>query len=122
MIVRDKSSDIAILRTLGASPGMINRIFVWQGMLIALVGILIGVAIGIVAALQISELAAFIERVFSIQILSAEVYPIDFLPSALELNDLVAVVVGVLLLALLATLYPARRAASIQPAKALRHD
>ena len=122
MIVRDKSSDIAILRTLGASPGMINRIFVWQGMLIALVGILIGVAIGIVAALQISELAAFIERVFSIQILSAEVYPIDFLPSALELNDLVAVVVGVLLLALLATLYPARRAAAIQPAKALRHD
>lgn len=122
MIVRDKTGDIAILRTLGASPVIINRIFMWQGCFIALIGIALGIVLGIIGSLQITELAEFIERRFSIQLLSAEVYPIDFLPSQLSFADIALVTSGVMLLALLATLYPARRAAAIQPAAALRAD
>ncbi|MEX0962595.1 MAG: lipoprotein-releasing ABC transporter permease subunit [Pseudohongiellaceae bacterium] len=122
MIVRDKRGDIAILRTLGASPAMIGRIFIWQGCFIGLMGIAIGVALGILGSLYVSDLAAFIESSFNIQILNAEVYPIDFLPSELDLGDVFTVASGVLVLALLATLYPARRAASVQPAEALRHE
>ncbi len=122
MIVRDKKPDIGILRTLGASPGMIARLFMWQGCLIALAGIGIGVVLGVIGALQISDLAAFVEASLGIQILNAEVYPIDFLPSQLRLGDVLVVTSGVLLLATLATLYPARRAAAIQPAEALRAD
>lgn len=122
MIVRDKAGDIAILRTLGASPGTINHIFIWQGALIALIGIVIGVAFGVAGALWVSDLAAWVEARFDLQLLSAEVYPIDFLPSQLKWSDLATVILGVMGLALLATLYPARRAAAIQPADALRHD
>lgn len=122
MIVRDKRGDIAILRTLGASPKMINRIFMWQGCFIGLTGIAIGVVLGVLGSLYISQFAAFIEATFSIQILNAEVYPIDFLPSELNLYDVLTVASGVLVLSLLATIYPASRAAAIQPADALRHE
>ncbi len=122
MIVRDKRGDIAILRTLGASPRVISRIFVWQGCFIGLMGIAIGVALGVFGSLYVSQFAAFIESSFNIQILNAEVYPIDFLPSELDLRDVIIVASGVLGLALLATLYPARKAAAIQPAEALRHE
>ena len=122
MIVRDKRGDIAILRTLGASPSLIKRIFMWQGCLIGLIGIAIGVALGIIGSLQISNLAAWMERQFGLQLLNAEIYPIDFLPSQLQFADVVTVVLGVLLLALCATIYPANRAAAVQPAEALRSD
>ncbi|HIF74681.1 MAG TPA: lipoprotein-releasing ABC transporter permease subunit [Porticoccaceae bacterium] len=122
MIVRDKTADIAILRTLGASPRIINRVFMWQGSFIALLGIVIGVAFGIFGSLQITAFAAFIERQFSVQLLSAEVYPIDFLPSQLSYVDIIIVIFGVMVLSLLATIYPARRAAAIQPAAALRTE
>ena len=122
MIVRDKRGDIAILRTLGASPAMINRIFMWQGCLIGAIGITIGVALGILGSLKISDLAAAIESRFSVQLLNAEVYPIDFLPSQLKVGDVLMVTAGVLLLSFLATLYPARRAAAVQPAEALRTE
>jgi len=122
MIVRDKRGDIAILRTLGASPRTINHIFMWQGCLIGLTGIAIGVVLGVLGSLYVSQFAAFIETAFSIQILNAEVYPIDFLPSELSLLDVAYVAAGVLVLSLLATLYPAKQAAAIQPADALRHE
>lgn len=122
MIVRDKTADIAILRTLGASPRIINRVFMWQGGFIALLGIVIGVAFGIFGSLQITAFAAFIERQFSVQLLSAEVYPIDFLPSQLSYVDIIIVIFGVMVLSLLATIYPARRGAAIQPAAALRTE
>lgn len=122
MIVRDKRGDIAILRTLGASPQTISRIFMWQGCFIGLLGIGIGVALGVLGALNVSQLAAFIESSFSIQLLNAEVYPIDFLPSQLSLMDVALVAIGVLGLSLLATIYPARQAAAIQPAAALRAE
>lgn len=122
MIVRDKRGDIAILRTLGTSPTTIYRIFVWQGCFIGLMGIAIGVLLGVLGALYVSQFAAFIESSFSIQLLNAQVYPIDFLPSELRFADVFSVASGVLILSLLATIYPARRAAAIQPAEALRHE
>ena len=117
MIVRDKKGDIAILRTLGASPKLINRIFMWQGCLIGAFGIAIGLLLGIIGSLQITNIAEFIEEKFSIQFLNAEVYPIDFLPSQLSFVDVTVVIAGVFILALLATVYPARRAAAIRPAE-----
>ena len=122
MIVRDKRGDIAILRTLGASPKTIKRIFMWQGCFIGLTGIVFGVMLGVLGSLYVSQFATFIEAIFSIQILSAEVYPIDFLPSELNFLDVFTVASGVLVLSLLATIYPASRAAAIQPADALRHE
>ena len=122
MIVRDKKGDIAILRTLGASPKLINRIFMWQGCLIGAFGIAIGLVLGIIGSLQITNIAEFIEEKFSIQFLNAEVYPIDFLPSQLSFVDVTVVIAGVFILALLATVYPARRAAAIRPAEVLRAE
>ena len=122
MIIRDKRSDIAILRTLGATPQFIQRIFLWQGCLIALFGISIGVILGVIGSLQVSDFAAWIETRFGLQLLNPEVYPIDFLPSQLAASDIAVVVIGVMLLALCATVYPARRAAAIQPAQALRAE
>jgi len=122
MIVRDKRGDIAILRTLGASPKTIKRIFMWQGCFIGLTGIVFGVMLGVLGSLYVSQFATFIEAIFSIQILNAEVYPIDFLPSELNFLDVFTVASGVLVLSLLATIYPASRAAAIQPADALRHE
>ena len=120
MIVNGKSSDIAILRALGASPLMIRGIFIWQGGLIGLIGILFGVILGVIGSFQISNLAAYVENLFSINLLNADVYPIDFLPSQLSLFDVGVVVAGVLLLSILATIYPSSKAASTHPAESLR--
>lgn len=122
MTVRDKTGDIAILRTLGASPATIRNLFMWQGSLIALAGILIGVTLGVIGSLQVSDLAAALESALGFRILNAEVYPIDFLPSDLQWMDVLTVVLGVFALSILATLIPARRAAAVQPAQALRAE
>ena len=84
MIVRDKRGDIAILRTLGTSPATIYRIFVWQGCFIGLMGIAIGVLLGVLGSLYVSQFRSLHRVHLSIQILNAEVYPIDFLPSELK--------------------------------------
>ncbi len=122
MIVRDKRADIAVLRALGAEPGVINRIFLWQGALIGMTGIGLGLAAGIAGSLYISDLARFIEARLGVQLLNADIYPMDYLPSSLQFGDIVTVSAGVLLLSLLATVYPARRAAAVRPAVALRAE
>ena len=122
MVVRDKRGDIAILRTLGAEPRLIYRVFIWQGGLIGLIGLGGGLLLGVAAALSVSDLTSLAEGALGVQIFNAEVYPIDFLPSQLRWGDVAVVSAGVMFLSLLATLYPARRAAAIQPAEALRGE
>ncbi|OGT71465.1 MAG: hypothetical protein A3H44_08950 [Gammaproteobacteria bacterium RIFCSPLOWO2_02_FULL_57_10] len=122
MIVRDKRGDIAILRTLGASPRTIGRIFMTQGCIVGLIGTVIGVAVGVFFSLTIGDIAAFIEQMLGVKLLSAEVYPVDFLPSQLRLTDIAGVSLGVFLLSLIATLYPAYRASRVHPAEALRFE
>jgi len=122
MVVRDKRSDIAILRTMGASPRTIGQIFMLQGFMVGVIGVAIGITLGVLAALGVGDLARLIESWLGVQLLNAEVYPIDFLPSQIKLSDLVGISLGVLFLSILATIYPARRAASVQPAEALRTE
>ena len=122
MTVTDKQADIAILRTLGASPLSIMVIFVIQGALIGAIGTLLGVAAGVALALNIDVVVPALERLFNVQFLDKTVYYISDLPSDLQRGDVVTIAAIALLLALLATLYPAWRAARVNPAEALRYE
>lgn len=122
MVVTDKRGDIAILRTLGATPRQIMAIFMVQGTVIGVVGTLVGAVLGILAALNVSGWIAALERLIGHKFLSAEVYFIDYLPSRLMAADVVQVCVAALVLSFFATLYPAWRAARTQPAEALRYE
>ena len=122
MVVTDKHPDIAILRTLGASPGTIMKIFVVQGAVIGVIGTLLGVASGIFLALNIDVVVPFIENLIGQKVLSPEVYFLSELPSDLKWNDVWATAVISLLLALAATLYPSWRASKVNPAEALRYE
>jgi len=121
-VVTDKQADIAILRTLGASPRSILTIFIIQGALIGIAGTLIGVAGGIALALNIGTVVPAIERTFGIQFLDKSVYYISELPSDLQRGDITLIALIALALALLATLYPSWRAAKVNPAEALRYE
>jgi lipoprotein-releasing system permease protein len=122
MAVTDKQSDIAILRTLGASPRSIMKIFIVQGTLIGIVGTALGVTGGVLLAYNIEAVIAAIERVFSVQFLSREVYYISEIPSDPQLADIITVAVVSFALTLLATLYPSYRASKVNPAEALRYE
>ncbi|MFA5825882.1 MAG: lipoprotein-releasing ABC transporter permease subunit [Gallionellaceae bacterium] len=122
MAVTDKQADIAILRTLGASPASIMKIFMVQGVLIGLVGALIGVVSGIVVALNIGSIVPFIEHLFGVQFLAKDIYFITDLPSDLQRNDVLVVAAFSFAISLIATLYPSWRASKTQPAEALRYE
>ncbi len=122
MVVLDKQSDIAILRTLGASPAMIQRIFMVQGTLIGSLGTLGGVLLGLLLAANVSQVVDWIEKLFAVKFLKADVYPVSYLPSDIRLEDVLVVAGTAFAMSFIATLYPAYRAARIQPAEALRYD
>ena len=122
MAVKDKRSDIAILRTLGASPREIARIFLVQGSLIGVVGTLLGVGFGMLVAYNIDVIVPFIERMLGVQFLPQQIYFISELPSNPQIADIAVVAATSLVLSLVATLYPSWRASSLQPAQVLRHD
>ena len=122
MVVTDKQADIAILRTLGASPFSIMKIFMVQGAIIGVVGTALGMLCGILLALNIGVVVPFIEHTFGVHFLSADVYQISELPSKLNRHDVVVIGSVSLLLSWLATLYPSWRASRTNPAEALRYE
>jgi lipoprotein-releasing system permease protein len=122
MAVTDKQADIAILRTLGASPKSIMQIFMVQGMLIGLIGMGLGVIGGVLLALNIGTIVPFIEHLFGVQFLAKEFYYISELPSDLQKADVFVVAGMSFLISLFATLYPSWRASQVQPAEALRYE
>jgi len=122
MMVRDKESDIAVLRTLGATPRSIMLIFMIQGVVIGVIGTLLGGIGGVLLALNVETIVPAIEHIFGVEFLSAEVYYINELPSDLHMQDVWRICGISVFLSLIATLYPAWRASRTQPAEALRYE
>nr|WP_314489976.1 lipoprotein-releasing ABC transporter permease subunit [uncultured Pseudomonas sp.] len=122
MVVNDKGADIAILRTIGATPAQIMGTFMVQGSLIGIVGTLIGGALGVVAALNVSQIVGWLERVSGQHIFTSDVYFISSLPSELQWGDVALICTAGLVMSFLATLYPAYRASQVEPAMALRYE
>jgi lipoprotein-releasing system permease protein len=122
MVVKDKQSDIAILRTVGARPSGILKIFITQGSIIGVLGTLAGVALGVLVTVNLESIVGFLESTFGIKLLAADVYFISDLPAELRLTDVYRIGGIALLIALASTLYPAWQAARTLPAEALRYE
>ncbi|HEX9473513.1 MAG TPA: lipoprotein-releasing ABC transporter permease subunit [Steroidobacteraceae bacterium] len=122
MVVTDKRTDIAILRTLGAAPGTVLRVFITQGLVIGWCGVAAGVALGVLVAVNVAHIAPFLQRLFGFRFFDADVFYITTLPSELHARDVLWISVAALLLTLAATVYPALRAAATPPAAALRYE
>jgi len=122
MLVTDKQADIAILRTQGMRPGTILRIFMIQGMLIGTFGVALGVIGGVLLTENLGHIVHLIERMTGAQVMPSDVYYISGVPTVLEWTDVATIAAVALLMCLLATIYPARRAAKIDPANALRYE
>jgi lipoprotein-releasing system permease protein len=122
MGVTEKKSDIAILRTLGATQKSILLVFMWQGVLIGIVGTFLGVLLGTIISLNIDVIVPFIEALFGVQFLSKEIYYISVLPSKLLLSDVIFIGFMSLFLSIIATIYPSIRASMIEPATTLKYE
>lgn len=119
MAVKDKAGDIAIMRTLGANNGFIKRIFIWYGLQAGMKGCLIGIVLGVILALNLTALIQGLEGLIGRKLLSDGIYFVDFLPTELHWQDVLLVLLSALILSLFASLYPANRAAKLQPAQVL---
>ncbi|MEE3237114.1 MAG: FtsX-like permease family protein, partial [Pseudomonadota bacterium] len=122
MVVTDKITDIAILRTMGMDSGGVVRVFFLQGAVIGWVGVLLGVAAGVLLALNVPTVVPVLENLLGFQIMPGDVYYVTAIPSVLDVNDVVVIAAAAFILTSLATLYPARRAALVNPAVALRYE
>ena len=122
MVVREKRGEIAILRTLGASPADVLRIFVAQGGLIGIIGTAIGITLGVIVSLNLAWIVAILERIIGFRFLAPDVYFISDFPSRLIAGDVIQVAVITVLLAFVSTIYPAWRGSVMAPAEALRHE
>lgn len=122
MAVNDKEADIAILRTFGMPGRRVMRIFMIQGSIIGVFGTLVGVALGVLLSLNISAVMAFLETTFGFKVFSADLFYISEIPSDLRWENVIWITIAALIASVLATVYPARRAAQIQPAESLRYE
>jgi lipoprotein-releasing system permease protein len=122
MTVTEKQPDIAILRTLGASPRSITKIFMIQGALVGIMGTAAGVALGVLVALNVDVIVPFIERLLGVQFLSKDIYLISEIPSDLRWPDVFKIGGVSVLLAFVATIYPSWSASRVKPAEALRYE
>ncbi|TLY80607.1 MAG: lipoprotein-releasing ABC transporter permease subunit [Gammaproteobacteria bacterium] len=122
MVVTDKRTDIAILRTFGASPRRVMGIFITQGLVIGWLGVALGIALGVTLALNVDTIVPFLEHTFRFQIMDADVYYITSIPSDVQWANVVTIAAAALLLTAIATVYPAIRAARTAPAEALRYE
>ncbi|MGD8170167.1 lipoprotein-releasing ABC transporter permease subunit LolE [Vibrio sp. TRT 21S02] len=119
MAVKDRAAEIAILRTMGATDGLVKRIFVWQGVFSGVLGSVIGSILGVLIALNLTQLVKGLEALIGHQFLSGDIYFVDFLPSQVDFNDVLLVSSTAIILSLLATWYPASRASQLNPASVL---
>lgn len=119
MAVKEKQASIAILKTMGATDSQIRNTFVFQGLLNGFIGVFWGTLLAVITAPNLSLIVAKLEDLLGIKVLSGDIYFIDFLPSQLQANDVLLTVLVAIVLSVLATLYPAQKAAAIQPARAL---
>lgn len=122
MVVNEKEADIAILRTIGATPRTIMTIFIVQGATVGIVGTLLGVIGGIALAYNVTDIVNWIQHVFHVQFISSKIYFVDYLPSQLQSSDVIQISLCALVLSLLATIYPAWRASKTEPVEALRYE
>jgi len=122
MVVVDKQTDIAILQTLGLSGQQVMRVFITQGSIIGILGTLGGVLLGVFLASFVEGGVLLLERIFDVRFLASDIYPVDFLPSEIQLSDVLSVASVSLLMCFFSTLYPAWKASTVRPAMALRHD
>jgi lipoprotein-releasing system permease protein len=122
MVVMEKSRDIAILKSMGATSGSIMKIFIYQGLTIGIIGTILGCAVGLAIASHLEKISLFIENLFGFKILPGDVYYLSSLPSQVNYGDILIIVVGTLAVSLLATIYPSWRASRLDPAEALRYE
>ncbi len=122
MMVNDKQSDIAILRTMGGSRRFILKTFILQGLLVGVIGTVLGVCFGVLLALNATAIVDFLQSFFHTELLATNAYFVDYLPSKLQMSDIITTSLVALFLSFIATLYPAFKAASIDPAEALRYE
>jgi len=122
MVVTDKTNDIAILRTLGMGPNGVVRVFFVQGAIIGWAGVFVGVLLGVLLAVNVPVIVPALEQFFGFQIMPGDVYYVTLIPSELEWADVSTIAIAAFVLTSLATLYPARRAAMVNPAAALRYE
>lgn len=122
MLVTDKQSDIAILRTLGMAPGSVMRIFMVQGTVIGVIGTLAGAVFGVITAINVADIVAVVEQAFNVEFFPSDVYVLSGFPSEMRMSDVISIIMMSLGLSFLATIYPAWRASKLDPAEALRYE
>jgi lipoprotein-releasing system permease protein len=122
MVVMEKNRDIAILKAMGATSRSIMKIFIYQGLIIGVIGTFLGAIGGLAVAFNLEKLSLFVERIFGFKILPADVYYLSALPSLVNYRDVATIILGTLFISLLATIYPSWRASRLDPAETLRYD